>query len=273
MPNKQRDHDDIPQFIPEKDEIKARGSRRAGGANIGIGSGLVIFITVVIALSGTTMAYLAWKELGFSQRVFQEQQERMAELEQNDRVRSEDVLSLGGRVDGGLDRIGLKLDSLRVEVGENRKTLGQASASLPAFQQAFVSYKATLDSYQQITAKQRSDLELLKGQLNALLEEVRGSGLQMEALRETVNTGGNLRQELEGLRQSLQEMGGKIGGVNQSVSFYERRIKANEEWLESINEWRRELNARLLRMQELVESLGKGEEEEESESGFETVPL
>ena len=261
---------EVPHFIPERDELRARSSARKKNSAVGLGGGVVIFISLLVSVAAFVAVYLLWQELNFSQRVFRQQQMVLGELQQNNSVTAEDLTAFKAELDKSLLTVDSALTTLRKEVVAIKSELNQASASLPAFQEGFQKYADTLQTFQEISSRQGQNLEQLKGQLNTLLQQVQGSGLQLEALRETLADGGSAGKKIEAMQQEISSLSGVVTGFGDQLTLSGRRIESNEEWLESINQWRLELNNRMLRLQALVESTADGDDDD---SGFASEPL
>ena len=77
----------------------------------------------------------------------------------------------------------------------------------------------------------------------------------------------------EGFIETIQRMGDIDKLIKQfetDKTLIDERLKSNEAWVESINEWRREYNQRLLRLRDSLDNLNSAPR---TQSAFEETPL
>ena len=231
---------DLPSFAPDSDELKARQNANshdllmdpvAGGV---ASNGLVWFLFVLVIAVGGAAGYL-YAEL----------------LKSNDRITTlEARLSEAGEsMDQSSATIGLRLKELTDKTNELWTQMDKLWASAWRRNQSEI---ATLRDDIKGINKQSSGF---KSGIEALQKSVQG----IPELERRVAELGTLQAQIDkavaaasGTTNKLNALDAKVSRAQGSQSDFEKRIKANEQWIESINAYRKQVNRRLDEIQNLV---------------------
>lgn len=240
MNNRDNDLHDLPSFAPDSDELKARQQSvssdllmdaPAGG---GASSGLVwlLFLLVLVVAGGAGYLY---SEL----------------LKSNDRITTlEARLSEAGEsMDQSSATIGLRLKELTDKTNQLWEQMDKLWASAWRRNQSEI---ATLrDDIKDINKQSGA----FKSSLSSLQNAVKG----MPDLERRVAELGTLQTQIDKAVAAANGMSNKVSSLETSVARvkgsqtdFEKRIASNEQWVESINAYRKQVNRRLDELQNLV---------------------
>jgi chromosome segregation ATPase len=249
MPHDDIDH--IPSIVPSRDNApqQSGGSARAkvGGAsrpgqkpsrNGGAGSGLLarLFITLSLVVAAVACAW-AWQlqqELQQANVVMADYAERIGDLEarlsdtdqgmsQNAAVQAAKIRELDTEVrklwDNVWKQTKARLAKLEASSTSQGKTLGTMGKSLASAQSQLKSSSGDI-----------AKLKSVAGDLDRLMASAKANQAEVERVADTLNR------------------------INLDLAKINKRVQANEEWLASVNAFRKQVNAQLA---ELRSSIGR----------------
>ncbi len=237
-----RDDDlhDLPSFAPDSDELKAR--RQAASSDLlleasaggGASTGLVWFLFVLVLAVGGAAGYL-YSEL----------------LKSNERITSlESRLSEAGEsMDQSSATIGLRLKELTDKTNELWTQMDKLWASAWRRNQSEIA--ALRDDIKGINKQSvafKTSLESLQGAVKGVPElerRVAELGTLQAQIDKAVATAGGMATKVNNLEASVSRAQGSQGD-------FEKRIASNEQWIESINAYRKQVNRRLEELQNLI---------------------
>lgn len=240
MHNSNDDLHDLPSFAPDSDELKARQQSMSNDllmdAPVGRGgnSGLVWVLLVLVLGVGGAAGYL-YSEL----------------LKSNDRITTlETRLSQAGEsMDQSSATIGLRLKELTDKTNELWEQMDKLWASAWRKNQSEIA--KLRDDIKDINKQSTS----FKSSLSALQTAVKG----MPELERRVAELGALQAQIDKAVASAAGMTSKVSSLEASVARsagaqkdFEKRIATNEQWVESINAYRKQVNRRLEELQKLI---------------------
>ncbi len=244
MPSRDDPLDHIPPIVPARDEVASRKSRKKAGGRVerranaggaGLWARLFITISLVVAAVACAWAWQLQQELQRSALVQQEYEQRIADLE--DRLSD---------TDEGMNQssaaMAVKIKELYSEVDKLwasawRRNKGKI-ADLEKASSAHGSQLATLGKTDQEYSAQLKQLgadlgklSSVAGELERLVQSARANESQMEKLADDLN------------RLSLD------------MARLQKRVGTNEEWVESINGFRKQVNRTLSQVQSQLSAL------------------
>lgn len=189
----------------------------------GGGSGLFTMITFVIAIAAVGAAYFLWEQYQQSLYLINEADKRIANLEAQLQSTGDELNQSDAAV-----RIQLKeLDSEVRKLWDARKKSNQQLSSNSTNLKKVVGQAAVLDK----------NLKPLASQVTALSAE-------LDDIIDTFE-----RLDIENQTKKLDEARKRLSSLQVSFGDIQKRVKENEEWLESINAFRRQVNDRLNKIQ------------------------
>lgn len=240
MHNRDDDLHDLPSFAPDSDELKARQQSMSSDllldapASRGGNSGLVWILLVLVLAVGGAAGFL-YSEL----------------LKSNDRIATlEARLSEAGEsMDQSSATIGLRLKELTDKTNELWEQMDKLWASAWRRNQSEIANLR--DDIKDINKQSAS----FKSSVSALQAAVKG----VPELERRVAELGALQAQIDNAVASVSGIAGKVSSLEANVARsagsqkdFEKRIAANEQWVESINAYRKQVNRRLEELQNMV---------------------
>lgn len=231
---------DIPQMVPDRDELvsyqrhkqnKPRAKDRDEDANeddSARGNAMIYVVGFIALLAAGATGYL------FTQ--LQKAQERVTALEQQLSSTDESVNQSSG--------------ALQVKINELNENLGQVR------DETLKKYKAQIDQQAgQIAALDKT----LKGTQSALSTTDKNIGEQtksIEGLRGDINKLPGLvdqtKQKIDQQQAALDSLSNKVKAVNDAQTKLDARLSNNEEWVDSINTFRKQMNREIVNIKQQV---------------------
>jgi len=253
MSNDDLDH--IPPIVPTRDSVPHRTSsktraptakgggaqrppaqQRSGGSG---GSGLLVrlFVAISLVVAGVACAW-AWQlqgELQLANTQMQDYAERIGDLEarlsdtdegmsQNATVQAAKIRDLDSEVrklwDNVWKQTKTRLAKLEADSGSQAKKLASAEKSLGSTQTQIKSASGDI-----------AKLKSVAGDLDRLMASAKTNQAEVERVADTLNR------------------------INLDLAKLSKRVQSNEEWVGSINAFRKQVNATLTELQGTVRTL------------------
>ncbi len=233
----------IPSFGATRDEgvasaprgaVPGRGSRPpAASAGLGLGPRLLLTIALVVAAVGCAWAWQLQVALDQSLSDGRVLAGRVADLEallsDTDESVEKSAAALGAQLNV-VDKETRRLEQRRREMDNKIKKLEKASAAT----------QTDVGKLQTATAGQGKTLEALQSDLTAL-QRVAGD---LERLSQTAKSA----------QANLERLADNVNKANLERAAMNQRVTANEEWIESINAFRRQVNASISRLESQIQN-------------------
>jgi chromosome segregation ATPase len=231
--------DDIPPIIPARDEVvprrsgkKPRGRSEQGAGNgggTGLWARLFIVVAIVVAAVACAWAWQLQQELDGADVALADYEARISDLEDRLSDTDEGVTQSSAALAVKIKELYSEVDKLWASAWRTNKA---KIAALEKSSKSQGSRVATLgktdkDTSAQLTALNEDigKLRTVAGDLERLLTNAKTNQAQLERLADDIN-----RLTLEGARLN-------------------KRVAANEEWVESINGFRKQVNRTLSELQ------------------------
>jgi chromosome segregation ATPase len=249
------DIDHIPAIVPTRDSEHRRPPGKAGatkGNSVGgrrppvdkaaRGAGgpailgrLVLTVALVIAAVACTWAWQLQQQLKLADKQMQDYAQRIGDLEdrlsdtdegmsQNAAVQAAKIRELDSEVRKLWDNVWKqtkeRLAKLEQQSASQGKTLGSAEKSL-----------ATTQAELKSAAVDIARLKAVADDLERLMASARTSQAEVERVADTLN------------------------GINLDLAKLNKRVQGNEEWIGSVNAFRKQANAKLVELQSAVRAL------------------
>ena len=226
--NSPRNTDDsfnsLPTMKPAHDEVIQRRRSTRASSLVQPKSGFT-WLVFIIAISASICCYYL-----FTQNQLAEARISAAELR---------LSSLESRLTSAGDEMTQSDEAVRVQLKELDREVRKL------WDNVWKKSKITLDEHSvniknltTRTTKLNDQQALSKQQLSALNGEIMGYSASLEELTEDLDSLQAASQQLAAMNQLLQNL-------EQQLRAYDKRIGANEEWLDSIDSFRRQVNRQL----------------------------
>ncbi len=234
--------DDIPSVAPERDEIASYQQTRAGkttSKSSGGSGGFLLFLAFLLALAAAVAAGYLYQELLKSTAALADATDRISSLE--DRLSSTDesvsesaavqavkIKELGAQADKAMSEI----DKLWASAWrKNKATLEEQGKQLASQSSRLGSMQNGVDSLQ--ASIERVEAELQKAQQQAqLVKEVQASSIAQNA--------------------QLSELNDAVAALKVSAGGLQKKVGENEEWVQSFNSFRRQINSKLNQLEDSI---------------------
>jgi chromosome segregation ATPase len=248
------DIDHIPAIVPTRDSEHRRPAARAG-ANKGKGGGsrrpptektasasgggllgrMLLTVSLVIALVACAWAWQLQQQAALATEQMQDYARRIADLEA--RLSDTDQgMSQNAAVQAAKIR---ELDSEVRKLWDN--VWKQTKARLAKLEQQSASQGKSLASAEKSLATAQSQLKSADGDI-AKLKSVAGD---LERLMTSARTN----------QAEVERVADTLNAINLDLAKLNKRVQGNEEWIGSINTFRKQVNANLVELQGAVRSL------------------
>jgi predicted nucleic acid-binding Zn-ribbon protein len=238
---------EIPALVPERDElatyqrkqIKPKAKERASepDADLGAesyekGSNLWAYVAGAVALAAVGWAgYLQSQLLGAEQRV--------AALEQRLSSTDESVSQSNVTLQVRIKELDAALSELRDSTLKNYKTtLDQRGAQLDNLDKVVKSTQGSATKLEQQVAEQSKALDSARVQLDKVSPLVELSNLN--------------KKKADEHQLALDSLSSKIKAVSDGQAKLDGRLSNNEEWVESINVFRKQMNREIVNIKQQV---------------------
>jgi chromosome segregation ATPase len=238
-------HDHIPPIIPARDEVVARSqnpSRKRqqpaskGGAATGLWARLFIVLSLVVAAVATGWAWQLQQQLQVAETSLANYGERIADLE--DRLSD---------TDEGVNQSGA---AMAVKIKELYSEVDKLWAS------AWRKNKAKIADLEKASGKHSSELATLGKTDKAYSSQLKALAVDMQKFKAVAGDLERLVQSAQANETQLEKLGDDVNRMGLEYAKLQKRVTTNEEWVDSINGFRKqvnrslsELNARLSELQ------------------------
>ena len=219
-----------------RDAVPGRASRSAvARAGLGLGPRLLLTIALVAAAVGCAWAWQLQEALDRSLADGRVLAGRVADLEallsDTDESVEKSAAALGAQLNV-VDKETRRLEQRRREMDNKIKKLEKASAAT----------QTDVGKLQTASAAQGKTTATLQQDL-ASLQRVAGD---LERLSQTAKSA----------QANLERLADNVNKANLERAAMNQRVTANEEWIESINAFRRQVNASISRLETQIQSAG-----------------
>jgi len=242
MPHDDLDH--IPSIVPSRDtgthsatpSSQPRGAKatRAGGG-AGIWTRLFLTITLVIAAVACAWAWQLQEQLEQSGHVMERYEARISDLEDRlsdtDEGLSQNTATMAVKIKGLYSEV----DKLWASAWRKNK------AKIEALETSSKLHRNKLASTEKSLGTTKSELKVASGDI-VKLKSVTGELDRLLAISKA------RQAEIERVADDLNR-------INLEYSKIDKRVKDNQEWLDSINAFRSQVNSALTRMQADIRAL------------------
>jgi chromosome segregation ATPase len=254
MPSDQNTFDNIPQLRPDREEIAQRQGGRSSGrkpppARKSSGGWLL----VLLCLAGVgALAY--WTYL-----LNQQLQQSLLQLDDA----SSRLRVLEGRLSVTDESVNQSSEAMQVKIkemdGEIRKLWDNVwKKAKDEIARQDKELAGLRDRLKGLTDNDAS----LKKEIAAAESALSETGLSLKALQDQIESNAKLGEQLTELRQqlmaqqaTLEEFTSSAGALSSSDEEFEKRLAATEEWVDSFNGYRTQMNRKLLDLQSSVNAL------------------
>ncbi len=242
----QDDIDQIPSIVPSREGVQGRGTtpggkaggknrRRAdhgssgpGGGGVGLFARLIITIALVAAAVACAWAWQLQAELRLSEQEIASQDRRIADLE----ARLSDT-------DEGMNQNAevqaAKLRELDTEVRKLWDNVWKQS-------------KQRLGKLEGNSASQAKSLQAIESQLQAAAADI-------GKLKSVAGDLSRLMTSAKANQAEVERVADSLNRIELDMAKLDKRVSGNEEWVSSINAFRRQINASLTELQASVRAL------------------
>jgi len=230
---------DVPSIVPERDEDRPVGRRRptpeAAPTTASRGGATLLWVLLGLALAG----WSGWQQwlLLQSEQQLASYESRVAELEQRLSVTDENVSESSVAMQVKLKELDSEIRKLWDNVWK------RASRQLEEHDQRLGALDKTLEGARTSLTRAEKTLEEQQKTLTALGRQLdKSSGLDA-----TVELN---KRQLQEQKIVVETLTGQVRELRELSSRLEQRVVANEEWVQSINAFRRQVNRDLLTLKE-----------------------
>lgn len=213
---------DIPQMKPARDEL---ANRRPSGATAtrtrssSGGSGVWVILSLLVAIAALGASYFLWEQSVRAEQAAAQAEARIAELESQLASTGDELTQSDAAV-----RVKLKeLDSEVRKLWDSRKKAKAMSAE----------HDKTIKNLVTRTSATRKKVDSLLAQTTAI-------SASLDEVVETLDGA-----DFETQSSLLKKNADQLRSVEADMKDLQSRITANEEWIESINAFRQQVNQRL----------------------------
>lgn len=230
-----------PSMVPDRDELasyqrqkqnKPRAKDRddnAPEAEGKRGSAALTYIVGVVALLAVAAAGYLFTQL-------QAAQERIAALEQRLSSTDESVNQSSGALQVKINEISDALTQLRDETLKKYSAqIDRQNTQIAALDKASKNTQAAIAGNDKAIAEQAKSIDNLRGDM-----------IKLPALVEPV------KQKLEQHQAALDTLASKVKGVSDAQIKLDARLSNNEEWVDSINTFRKQMNREIVNIKQQV---------------------
>lgn len=237
--------DDIPMVAPASDEIasynRARGAKpaaRAGSGGMGGGAKFFLFLAFMLAAASCAGAYYLFEELKKTTAALESSTARVESLEQR-------LSSTDESVSESATVQGVKIKELTSEVDKLWASAWRKNqAEIGKYSKQLATQTANLDKTKESLKAQQESLANLQNQLgeaqamSGLIKEVQASSIAHQA--------------------QLSELDDTLAALKVSSNGLQKKVKENEEWVQSFNTFRRQVNSKISQLEDTVQTQLRG---------------
>jgi chromosome segregation ATPase len=241
MPN--IDDDDItnaPSIVPDRDELvsyqrqkqaksSAKSAEDADDQVEGRGNGALTYVIGAVAILAVAAAAYLYLQL-------QDAQQRVAALEQRLSSTDESVNQSSGALQVKINEVNEAVAQLRDETLKKYKAqLDQQASQISALDKAGKNTQAAIAAGDKTLAEQTKSIEAIRGEIGKL-----------PALVDLV------KQKTDQQQAALDALSNKLKGVSDAQTKLDARLSNNEEWVDSINTFRKQMNREIVNIKQQI---------------------
>ncbi|HEY3699161.1 MAG TPA: hypothetical protein VGK97_07500 [Spongiibacteraceae bacterium] len=232
---------DIPQLVPDRDELASYQRHKqnkpkvhdhddaedsAGARSSG---NVLLYIVGIVALAAAGAAGYLYMQLTSAQ-------ERIAALEQRLSSTDESVNQSSGALQVKINEINETLATVRDETLKKYKTqIDQQAAQITALDKTAKNTQTALSNTDKSIGEQNKTLEGLRADINKLPVLVEQT-----------------KQKIDQQQASLDSLSNKIKTVSDAQTKLDARLSNNEEWVDSINTFRKQMNREIVNIKQQI---------------------
>lgn len=255
MPTRDDDHIGHVPITPAHDEIasykrtKAKGSLAssigevpdvaAGAGGVGGVSTVVLVMVVLVLMATAGLSVFLYQKLKVAEKSIAVYELRISDLERRLSVTDESMSESSVAIKVKVRELDSEIRKLWDNVWKKAKQqLAEQDAMLQKHQQSIAANEGFISSAKQQFASNTKVVEDLRGQLE-----------QAQQMRETVMAN-QARLALQD--DKLDNSTDKVNVLNSNVNKLGKRVESTEEWIESINGFRRQVNRDINQLKQKV---------------------
>lgn len=239
------DIDHIPSIVPSREDVGERNVKRSGGASRRgdaakpaqrAGAGLLaqLFIMIALAAAGVACAW-AWQlqqALEQAQVSLDNYAGRIGELEAR----------LSDTDEGMTQNATLQAAKIRELDSEVRKL----------WDNVWKASKKRLEALESSTSKHGKELQAARKSLASLESELQAASADIVKFQSVAGDMSRLMASAKASQAEVERVADTLNRINLDMSKLDKRVTGNEEWVASINAFRRQINASLTELQAAV---------------------
>lgn len=226
MNSRDDDLTDIPQMKPARDEVVNR--RPGSGASTRArkpeqdsrgGGGVWTVLSLLVAIAALGASYFLWEQSRQTQIVAEQAEKRIAELESQ-------LTNTGDELTQSDAAVRVKLNELDSEVRKLWDSRKKAMALSDEHDKTIRNLVTRTDETRKRVDSAVTRLTVVSAELDEVVDMLDKADFENQAA-------------------VLKQSGEKLRSVERDISELKKRVVENEEWIESINAFRRQVNERL----------------------------
>jgi chromosome segregation ATPase len=238
MPDNDESIDHIPPIIPARDELASRKPRKSKrpreqrpvqGGGAGLWARLFICLSLVVAAVACAWAWQLQMELDGAAMVQEDYELRIADLE--DRLSD---------TDEGMNQSSA---AMSVKIKELYSEVDKLWAS------AWRRNKAKIEALEKSGTAQGGQLAALIKTDKDYSSQLQKLGTDLEALNSVAADLGQLVKNARANESQMEKLGDDVSRMTLELARIQKRVSTNEEWVESINGFRKQVNRTLSQLQ------------------------
>ncbi len=244
----QDDIDNIPSIVPSRDAPPSGGNRRRRGqadrrsagqpaATAGAGVWARLFITVSLVVAAVACAW-AWQlqvQLEESERRMETYAARIGDLEAR----------LSDTDEGMTQNAAAQAVKLRELDSEVRKL----------WDNVWKRARERLDKLEAASASQGKSLKRVEGSLSGVEGDLESSAADIARLKSVSGDLSRLMSSAKANQAEVERVADALNRIELDMAKLDKRVAGNEEWVGSINAFRRQINASLTELQATVAAM------------------
>lgn len=245
MPNIDDDElTNAPSMVPDRDELdsykrqqQAKGVKKEslgsehddGDEPVERSGNVLMYVIGLVALVGVGAS-------GYLIVQLQNAQQRVAALEQRLSSTDESVSQSSGALQVKINEVSDALTQVRDETLKKYKAqIDQQASQIAALDKSGKNAQAAIANSDKAIAEQVKSIDALRGDINKL-----------PTMLDPV------KQKIDQHQASLDALSGKVKAVNDAQAKLDARLSNNEEWVDSINTFRKQMNREIVNIKQQI---------------------
>lgn len=240
------DHDSMhagPRVMPARDEIASYNAKQAtrstkrAQSGMGGGAKFFLFLSFLLAVAAAAGSAYLFLQLTEAQATLQDAQERVLELENRLSSTDESVNESGVAMQVKIKDLTSEVDKLWASAWRKNKA-------------AIEALEGQVKKQQQASASQAKSLAAQTQAVDKLQSQLGGALSAAQELKEIQST--SMAQKAE-----FSELGDQLRDIDTGLRSLSKRMSESEEWVGSINAYRRQMNAKVSELEQALQSEGE----------------